>query len=135
MNIGPHAFYECTALISVALPNTLITIGNEAFSDCTALTGILLPDNLTSIGENAFYGCDGLTSVTLPSSLTSIGNRAFPFYCQEIRSYIRNPSKCELTSEPFVYAISRLYVPKGTTSLYETCENWKEFFSITEMDD
>lgn len=135
INIGPHAFYECTALISVALPNTLITIGNEAFSDCTALTGILLPDNLTSIGENAFYGCDGLTSVTLPSSLTSIGNRAFPFYCQEIRSYIRNPSKCELTSESFVYAISRLYVPKGTTSLYETCENWKEFFSITEMDD
>ncbi len=56
-------------------------------------------------------------------------------YCQEIRSYIRNPSKCELTSESFVYAISRLYVPKGTTSLYETCENWKEFFSITEMDD
>ena len=76
-SIGYDAFYFCTSLTSVTLPENLNSIGVYAFSYCTGLTSVILPENLTSIGDNAFSSCNGLTSITFPESLTSIGERAF----------------------------------------------------------
>ena len=53
------------------------SIGNQAFYDCTGLTSVTIPDSVTSIGWAAFSGCSGLTSVTIGNGVTSIGNRAF----------------------------------------------------------
>lgn len=55
----------------------LKTIGDDAFFMCSSLTNIKLPDSLTEIGENAFYGCSSLTNIKLPNSLTEIGSHAF----------------------------------------------------------
>jgi uncharacterized repeat protein (TIGR02543 family) len=41
-------------------------IGVEAFFECSGLTGITIPDSITSIGDSAFAGCSGLTSIALP---------------------------------------------------------------------
>ena len=76
-SIGEWAFYGCTDLKSVEIPNSVTTIGDYAFGGCTDLTSITIPESVTSIGESAFYGCTGLTSLTIPSSVTSIGDRAF----------------------------------------------------------
>ena len=54
-----------------------MSIGNSAFYCCTGLTSVTIPDNVTSIGEYAFYGCTSLTSVTIPDSVTSIGGGVF----------------------------------------------------------
>ena len=48
-----------------------------AFYNCTGLTSITIPNSVTSIGELAFYGCKGLTSITIPNSVTSIGDYSF----------------------------------------------------------
>ena len=76
-SIGSHAFYGCSGLTSVTIPNSVTSIGESAFEDCSGLTSVTIPNSVTSIGESAFEDCYGLTSVTIPNSVTSIGNSAF----------------------------------------------------------
>ena len=47
-------------------------IGDFAFYECSGLTEITLPEVVTSIGNYAFSGCSGLTEITLPEGVTSI---------------------------------------------------------------
>ena len=76
-SIGEYAFAGCEGLTNITIPNNVTSIGNSAFRNCTGLTNITIPNNVTSIGGYTFYLCKGLTSVTIPSSVTSIGDLAF----------------------------------------------------------
>ena len=75
--IGEYAFYNCTGLTSVTIPNSITSIGEGAFMACTGLTSVTIPNSVTEIGSSAFSGCTGLTSITIPNSVTSIGSFAF----------------------------------------------------------
>ena len=83
--IGASAFWNCSGLTSIDLPEGLTTIGASAFSDCRGLTSIDLPEGLTTIGADAFNECRGLTSIDLPEGLTTIGAYAFS-YCRGLTS-------------------------------------------------
>ena len=76
-SIGLSAFYNCSGLTSVTIPDSVTNIGNFAFDSCSGLASVTIPDSVTSIGYDAFSGCRGLTSVTIPDSVTSIGSSAF----------------------------------------------------------
>jgi hypothetical protein len=75
--IGSDAFYVCSNVTSVVMPNTITSIGRSTFASCTGLTSIILPNSLTHIDESAFSKCSGLSSLTIPSSVTNIGWMAF----------------------------------------------------------
>ena len=75
--IGDSAFYLCFNLESVTFGNSVTRIGNRAFYLCIGLTSVTIPDSVTSIGDRAFDGCSGLTSVTIVNAVTSIGASAF----------------------------------------------------------
>jgi hypothetical protein len=49
------------------------SIGSYAFYYCSGLTSVTIPNSVTSIGTQAFYYCSGLTSVTFAtgSNITS----------------------------------------------------------------
>ena len=67
-----------TYYIPSSLRNAAMTGGNilyGAFYNCSMLTSITIPDGVTSIGDSAFSGCSGLTSITIPNSVASIGDR------------------------------------------------------------
>ena len=104
--IGSSAFWGCSGLTSINIPNSVKSIGDNAFRDCSGLTSVTINSNailsknytygnslkyifgeqvkeyiigesVTSIGEWAFDDCSSLTSITIPNSVTSIGERAF----------------------------------------------------------
>lgn len=75
--IGNNAFYGCSYLTSVIIPNTVTTIDVEAFRLCTGLSHITIPNSITTIGNSAFISCISLMSMTIPNSVTRIGNKAF----------------------------------------------------------
>ncbi len=75
-SIGYSAFYSCSGLTSITIPNSVTSIGKWAFQSCSSLTSVTIPNSVTSIGNMAFAYCSGLTSVTLPNNAT-IHSKAF----------------------------------------------------------
>lgn len=55
----------------------LTSIPSSAFSDCSELLSIKLPDNIISINDNAFVRCQSLREIHIPANIESIGYRAF----------------------------------------------------------
>ncbi len=111
---------------------TRITDG--AFFRCTSLTSITIPEGVTSIGTSAFEDCTSLTSVTIPESVNSIGERAFR-RCSSLKDiYCQNFYPCHLLgSEVFDYSESQtLHVPIG--SLYQWDDQWNKFTNIVVYD-
>ena len=84
-SIEKKAFYNCKALESIVIPNSVTSIGENAFECCSSLTSVTIPNSVTSIRIGAFFRCSSLTSVTIPNSVTAIGNAAF-FGCSSLTS-------------------------------------------------
>ena len=77
ISIGDESFYYCTQLTSVRIPDSVITLGVSAFRHCAALTELEIGNGVRTIRENAFSHCGKLTSVTMGRSVDSIETLAF----------------------------------------------------------
>ena len=117
-SIGDFAFYYCSGLTSVTISNSVTSIGNSAFSSCSGLTSVTIPNSVTSIGNYAFSMCSGLTSVTIPNSVTSIGNHAFR-YCFGLTSVTIPNSVTSIGDEAFYdcSGLTSVTIGSGVTSI------------------
>jgi len=81
--IGPEAFRDCINLISVIIPESVISIYYYAFQGCVNLTGVTIPKSVKFIDEGAFMDCTNLTSVTfegtIPLDFLQLINRSYAF--------------------------------------------------------
>ena len=116
-NIGDYAFYDCTNLASVTIPNSVTSIGS-AFYGCSRLTSITIPESVKSIGTTAFYGCSSLTSITIPESVTSIGSSAFNS-CSGLTSITIPNSVTSIGSSAFsgCSGLTSITIPESVTSI------------------
>ena len=99
-SIGATAFYRCTGLTSIVIPDSVTSIGYGAFSGCTSLTSIVIPDSVTSIGWYAFGDCTGLMSIVIPDSVASIGFGAFD-NCTALTSIVIHDSVRSIGNRAF----------------------------------
>ena len=77
VGIANYAFYNCSTLSNVTMPDSVKTVGRAAFYDCSALISVELPATLTVIEDYTFYRCKSLNPISLPPMLTYIGRSAF----------------------------------------------------------
>jgi hypothetical protein len=101
--IGKRAFAE-SELVSVILPDSVISIGYGAFHD-NQLMSLTIGSGLTSIGAGAFAD-NHLTSVTIPGGLTSIGEYAF--YGNPLTS-VTIPANVSLDTLSFPNSFNKFY--------------------------
>ena len=64
-SIGESAFYGCSDLTSVEIPNSVTSIGSDAFHDCSGLTSVVIGNSVTSIGYKAFDNCTSLKDLRI----------------------------------------------------------------------
>lgn len=77
-SIGGYAFYGCSSLTNVTIPDSVTSISSGTFAGCSSLTSVIIPDSVVKAGfAKVFSGCDSLASVTISDSVTSIGNYTF----------------------------------------------------------
>ncbi|MFA6824806.1 MAG: leucine-rich repeat protein [Bacteroidales bacterium] len=98
--IGDLIFYNCYGLVSVTIPNHIYMIPFNTFYNCTSLQSITLPENLIYLNSEAFYGCRSLTSITIPHKVRNIGPSAFE-YCTNLTSVILPDSLTAIYSNAF----------------------------------
>ena len=117
-SIGDYAFYNCTSLTSVTVPDSVTSIGDSAFYGCTSLTSVTIGNSVTSIGDCAFYNCTSLTSVTIGNSVTSIGDCAF-YKCTSLTSVTILDSVTSIGSSAFsdCTSLTSITIPDSVTSI------------------
>ena len=76
-SIPNDAFLNCNELLSIKLPDNIISINVAAFRGCASLKKIHIPANVESIKLQAFYGCISLISIDIPASVKTIQAGAF----------------------------------------------------------
>ena len=104
-----RAFYNCSTITSIEVPDTIVNVGKNAFDGCSKLrynkydnanyigndenpylvlvkyentyfTNLKINDKTKIIASYAFYYCPYITSIAIPDSVTHINSGAF-YYC------------------------------------------------------
>lgn len=120
-SIGNNAFYMCSGLTSVTIPESVTSIGYGAFSRCSGLITLTIPNSVTSLGSSAFIGCSGLTSVKVSGGLSFIEDNVF-YGCSNLTS-VNIPNSVSSIGEYAFYnckSLNSITIPKNVTRIGES---------------
>ena len=108
-SIGRDAFYNCSRLTNVTIPNSVMSIGGRAFYGCRGLINITIPNSVTTIDYLAFSGCTGLKGVYI-TDLAAWCNISFDYSDS-------NPLSCAHRLYVNGYEVIELNIPNNVTAI------------------
>ena len=149
--ISSYAFYLCSSLESITIPENVIrilslsfsqsgikeisipssvkTFSTQCFALCNQLRAVELKEGLNEIGNYCFQYSKGFVSIKIPNSIEKIGAGAFN-QCYGVKEYhILNEMPPELGSGAFssIPPDCIIYVPVGSLGAYKTATNWSTY--------
>ena len=148
--ISASAFSGCSNMVSISIPNSVVSIEDGAFDGCTSLpvengvryadcyavevvdktlTNYTLKDNVRFLGSGLFQGCSFLSSMNIPESVISIGGSAF-LDCTSLTSLVLPEGITSIGGSAFYgcSALASIDIPEGVTSI-----EGSTFFGCTSL--
>jgi len=138
--IEDKAFYECTFITSVIIPDSVTTVGKGVFYGCSNLESVRLPEGMETIASyeevdeastersTCYYGffqnCSKLKNITIPKSVKNIDNNAF-YGCSLLSLVTFEGSSSLETIGEYAFrgcsSLKKISVPDSVTSLGGGC--------------
>ena len=147
INIGTYAFYGCTKLKEITLPENTLSIGEYAFQ-YTSVENFEIPKGTQTIGANAFYNNQSLNIVTVAAGntkLETLGNQVFANSTLKVLD-LTNASKLKYIGSaadksPFLYDLSvvnnqltTVKLPASVENVYNSFKNCTALTTIEGLD-
>ena len=127
--IGFQAFLRCDRITKVNIPSGVKKIGYAAFYICSGLQSIDLPNTVTEVDISAFEGCGNVRRLNLGTGLKKIGTAAFRML--SISDLVLPDSLEEIGTGVFQYCrnLTTIKFPAGMTEIpqqiFEYCSGLK----------
>ncbi|MCD8309419.1 MAG: leucine-rich repeat domain-containing protein, partial [Clostridia bacterium] len=138
--IADNAFYNCTSLSVINIPNSVTAIGEYAFYYCIAdivwgdnpeITELgrysfayyqgyflTIPDSVTVIKDHALWYCTSIENLIIPDSVTFIGDSGI-YSCTSLKNIILSGNLTAVSGRAFYNSASltSIIIPDGVTSI------------------
>lgn len=127
--IGKNAFYNCSALEEIDIPNGVKKIQPWTFAGCSSLANVTLSSTLSAIYPYAFENCASLTEIDIPQTVSLVDKTSFSG--TNVIQTVNNINYVDTWAIGFSSSSNNLTFRSGTLGIAQNAfQNFAEIMSV-----